>query len=113
MNRSLSGNMLTQIENLTSGVLFNHGDAANPGQVLMRGRSTIYANASPLIILDNFPYDGSINNINPNDIESITILKDAADAAIWGARAGNGVIVITSKKGKAIKPQIELNTNIS
>ncbi|WP_332914457.1 hypothetical protein [Algoriphagus boritolerans] len=52
-------------------------------------------------MVDNFPYDGPIENINPNDVESMTVLKDAAAASIWGARAGNGVIVITTKRAKA------------
>ncbi len=65
---------------------------------LIRGFSTIFSNNSPLIIVDNFPFPGDINDINPNDIESITFLKDAAAASIWGARAANGVIVITTKK---------------
>ncbi|QEC67924.1 SusC/RagA family TonB-linked outer membrane protein [Panacibacter ginsenosidivorans] len=113
LNRSPSSTVLQRIENLTPGILFNHGDAANTDALLIRGRSTIYANAAPLIVLDNFPYDGDINNINPNDIESISILKDAAAASIWGARAGNGVIVITTKKGNSPTPQIQFNTNIT
>jgi TonB-linked SusC/RagA family outer membrane protein len=60
---------------------------------------------NPLIVVDNFPYEGNLNNINPDDVESITLLKDAAAASIWGARAGNGVIVITTKKGR-------FNTNL-
>ena len=98
INRSVSSSVLTRIENITPGVLFNKGDAANTDVLLIRGRSTIYANAAPLIVVDNFPYDGDISNINPNDVESITVLKDAAAASIWGARAGNGVIVITKKE---------------
>lgn len=114
INRSVTTNILDRIENLTPGVLFNHGDATNTGDnILIRGRSTLFANAQPLIVLDNFPYDGSLNNINPNDIESITVLKDASAASIWGARAGNGVIVITTKKGKTNKTQIEINSNIT
>src|SRR5690606_39598674 len=58
------------------------------------------ANPEPLIVLDNFPFDGDINSINPEDIESVTVLQDAAAASIWGAYAGNGVIVLTSKKGR-------------
>jgi len=111
-NRSVNTNVLNHIENLTPGVLFDRNTNA-PDALLIRGRSTIYANAAPLIVVDNFPYDGDINNINPNDIESVTILKDAAAASIWGARAGNGVIVITTKKGKTTKPQVEFNTNIT
>lgn len=112
-NRSISSSVLEHIENITPGVLFNKGDASKTDALLIRGRSTIYANAAPLIVVDNFPYDGDINNINPNDVESITVLKDAAAASIWGARAGNGVIVITTKRGKTNEPQVQLNTNIT
>ncbi|OBQ14903.1 TonB-dependent receptor plug domain-containing protein, partial [Anabaena sp. AL93] len=66
----------------------------------VRGLSTMQGPRSPLIILDNFPYQGSLENLNPNEVESISILKDAAAVSIWGARAGNGVIVMTSKKAK-------------
>lgn len=111
INRSVSTSVLSRIENTTPGVLFNKGDAANTDALLIRGRSTIYANAAPLIVLDNFPYDGDISNINPNDVESITILRDAAAASIWGARAGNGVIVITTKKGTTAAPKLVLNSN--
>ena len=86
----------------------------------MHGISTIRGvqtgATSPLIILDNFPYEGDINNINPNDIESVTLLKDAAAASIWGAKAGNGVIVITTKKGVASRRltiTANLGTNIT
>ncbi|MCH5719938.1 TonB-dependent receptor plug domain-containing protein [Niabella hibiscisoli] len=68
---------------------------------------------NPLIILDDFPYEGDINNINPDEVESISILKDAAAASIWGARAGNGVIVITTKKGKLNQPlKVSFNSNV-
>ncbi len=94
LNRAVSPGILQRLENNTPGLLFNHGEAADTDPFLIRGRSTIYANAQPLIVLDNFPYDGDPGSINPNDIESVSILKDAAAAAVWGARAGNGVIVI-------------------
>ena len=113
LNRNVSPDILDHIENLTPGLLFNHGNAANTDKFLIRGRGTIYANAQPLIVLNNFPYDGDINNINPDDIESISILKDAAAASIWGARAGNGVIVITTKTGRTTKPSVEFNSNIT
>jgi TonB-linked SusC/RagA family outer membrane protein len=111
-NRRISSNIIDKIENLTSGVLIDR-NAQAPDALLIRGRSTIYADAKPLIVVDNFPYDGDINNINPNDIENVTILKDAAAASIWGARAGNGVIVITTKKGKTARPSIELISNVT
>ncbi len=113
LNRSVATNVLSHIENVLPGILFDHGDAARNDQLLIRGRSTIFSNAAPLIVLDNFPYDGDINNINPNDVESISILKDAGAASIWGARAGNGVIVITTKKSKTNKTQVEFNSNVS
>jgi TonB-linked SusC/RagA family outer membrane protein len=70
----------------------------------VRGFSSINGPKDPLVVLDNFPYTGNLNNINPADIESVTILKDAAAAAIWGTRAGNGVIVLTTKKAGMNRP---------
>ncbi|HVU95759.1 MAG TPA: SusC/RagA family TonB-linked outer membrane protein [Puia sp.] len=103
LNRHVAPNILDHIDGVTSGVLFNKNIASgvNQSTISVRGRSTIFGNPNPLIILDNFPYNGDINNINPADVENITVLKDAAAAAIWGAFAGNGVIVITTKKAKA------------
>lgn len=103
LNRSVGTNILNRLEGVTSSLYFSKV-LEGPPQLFIRGLSTIQGNTDPLIILNNFPYDGDINNINPNDIESITILKDAAAASIWGARAGNGVIVITTKKGKYSQP---------
>ncbi|MFC3198126.1 SusC/RagA family TonB-linked outer membrane protein [Parapedobacter deserti] len=115
LNRSVSMDVLSRIENVTSGIHFDRRGASfnNAGrrpnhEIYVHGISTLrdgaVAGNSPLIILDNFPYEGDINNINPNDIESLTILKDAAAASIWGAKAGNGVIVITSKKARYEQP---------
>ncbi|SEN66156.1 TonB-linked outer membrane protein, SusC/RagA family [bacterium A37T11] len=109
-NRKVSTNVLDRIENLTPGLLFDRNENA-PDAILLRGRNTLMGDAAPLIVVDNFPYDGDISNINPNDVSEVTILKDAAAASIWGARAGNGVIVITTKKGLSLKPAIELNSN--
>lgn len=113
VNRSVSTNVLDRLEDVTSGLIFNRGgSAADP--ISIRGRSTLFANANPLIVIDNFPYDGELSNINPNDVESITVLKDAAAASIWGARAGNGVIVITTKKGNdRSAAKISFNSNIT
>ncbi|MFT3701206.1 MAG: SusC/RagA family TonB-linked outer membrane protein [Agriterribacter sp.] len=113
INRTVSSDFLSRIENLTPGLLINHGDAASTDRFLIRGRSTIYSNAQPLIVLDNFPYDGDLASINPNTIENISILKDAAAASIWGARAANGVIVITTRQGKSVQPRVELIVNVS
>jgi TonB-linked SusC/RagA family outer membrane protein len=111
INRSVSTDIISRLEGVSS-IFF---DRRTNGQALsIRGRSTILSNATPLIVIDNFPYDGDINNINPNDVESVSILKDAAAASIWGVRAANGVLVITTKKGKYNKePQLELTTNVT
>ncbi|MDB5156125.1 MAG: TonB-dependent Receptor Plug Domain protein, partial [Mucilaginibacter sp.] len=103
LNRRVSTNILDKLDGVTSGLLFNKNinGLSNTPAISIRGRSTIFANPNPFIVLDNFPYDGELNNINPNDVESITVLKDAAAASIWGVQAGNGVIVITTKKGRA------------
>ncbi len=75
----------------------------------IRGFGSINAGTSPLIIVDGAPYDGGWNNLNPNDVESITVLKDAASNALYGARGANGVIMITTKKGKAENASISLD----
>ncbi len=114
LNRKVGKNILDRLDGVTSGLLFNKNTMGNTPVISIRDRSTISANANPLIILDNFPYDGDVANINPQDVKSITILKDAAAASIWGARSGNGVIVITTKTGAFNqKPVISFNTNIT
>lgn len=97
-NRRVSTDIISRLDGVTNGVLF---DKRNDSRLQIRGVSTLSGNnTNPLIILDNFPFNGTLSNINPNDVEEIHVLKDAAAASIWGAKAGNGVIVITSKKGK-------------
>jgi TonB-linked SusC/RagA family outer membrane protein len=116
VNRRVSTNILDRIDGVTSGVLFNKNivTSANQSTITIRGRSTIYANPNPLIVIDNFPYPGDINNINPADVESITVLKDAAAAAIWGAFSGNGVIVITTKKGRmSQQPRFSFSSSLT
>lgn len=117
LNRRVSSDILGRLEGITSGLLFNKNTLiSNSGglDLSIRGRSTIYANDQPLIILDNFPFYRDFNSINPNDIANITVLKDAAAASIWGVRAGNGVIVMTTKKGRYGQSlNISLNTNLT
>lgn len=105
LNRSTGSNVLNRLEGVSSSLYFSkvNGD---PPLLFIRGLSSLQYNTatSPLIILNNFPYSGDIRNINPNDVESVTLLKDAAAASIWGAQAGNGVIVITTKQAKYKQP---------
>lgn len=88
-------------------------DGGRPGQDLtirIRGNTSITASNDPLIVLDGIPYTGGkLSDINSNDIESIDILKDASSAAIYGSRATNGVILITTKKGTSSKPRLNYN----
>lgn len=95
--------IIERLDGTVTGVQFDHKTGLT-NSIQIRGLSTINSNKNPLIILDDFPFTGDINNINPNDIESLVVLKDAAAASIWGTRAGNGVIVITSKKAKYNQP---------
>ena len=82
-------------------VLSDTGDPTATASIRLRGVSSINAGTTPLFIMDGAPISSSVfNTLNPNDIENITVLKDAASTAIYGSRAANGVIVITSKKGK-------------
>ncbi|MEO8885537.1 MAG: SusC/RagA family TonB-linked outer membrane protein [Mucilaginibacter sp.] len=112
----VSTDVLSRLNGITSGLVFNANTttAKNGTDINIRGRSTIFANDQPLIVVDNFPYSGAITNINPNDVETVTVLKDAAAASIWGVRAGNGVIVITTKKGTLNRPlQVNFNANLT
>jgi TonB-linked SusC/RagA family outer membrane protein len=118
LNRTTGRDILSRLDGIIlPGLIFDKRLSTTPNHnfLSLDGVSTLTAAISqPLIVLDNFPYDGDIDNINPNDIESVTILRDAAAGSIWGARAGNGVIVITTKKGKYNKPlQVSFNTNFS
>lgn len=110
LNQQVTTGISEKLEAVANGLIMDR-QTTNTGRLMIRGLSTIRGPKDPLVVVDNFPYEGDIGNINPNDVESITILKDAAAASIWGARAGNGVIVITTKKGRYSQPlQVELNT---
>ncbi len=106
-----------------AGVVVTQGSGA-PGsgaQIRIRGGSSVNASNDPLIVVDGFPLDNrgvaglsnSLSTINPNDIENITVLKDASATAIYGARASNGVIIITTKKGAVGKPTLNYNAQVS
>lgn len=117
LNQQVGLNILDRLNGIVPGLYFNIGKSSsnNPQSTLgisVRGLGTIHGPLDPIIVLDNFIYEGDINNINPNDVENITILKDAAATSIYGARGGNGVIVITTKKGRFNqKFQVELSVN--
>jgi TonB-linked SusC/RagA family outer membrane protein len=114
LQRTVATDVISRLDGVTSGLVFNHNPNSAANSISIRGMSTIFANDQPLIVLDNFPYSGDLADINPADVDHITILKDAAAASIWGARAGNGVIVITTKKGRFNTPiRVEMNANVT
>lgn len=94
-----------------SGVLIQNqnGEPGADPKIQIRAASSITGNSSPLIVVDGYPISGSLATINPNDIESLEVLKDAASAAIYGSRGANGVILVTTKKGKSGKASFSYN----
>ncbi|MBX2962905.1 MAG: TonB-dependent receptor [Cyclobacteriaceae bacterium] len=102
-------------------VVTNSGAPGAGATIRIRGGSSLSASNDPLLVIDGFPVDNAglagvsnfLATINPNDIETFTVLKDASATAIYGARASNGVIIITTKKGKSGKPQFSFNTALS
>ena len=103
-------NILQSIEGVIPGVNITSTNASTPGSVgsiNVRGVHSITASNSPLVVLDGIPYSGSYNDINTNDVESVEVLKDASATAIYGTRGSNGVILVTTKKGKTGKAAVQ------
>ena len=97
-----NSNLSSQLQGRASGVQITQNNGAPGGEatIRIRGISSLRAGNDPLYVVDDVPVMGGLNDINPNDIESIDILKDAAAVAIYGARAASGVVLITTKRGK-------------
>lgn len=87
------------------------GQPGSSATVRIRGIGSLNASSSPLYVIDGIPMAGSLSDINPNDIESLTVLKDAAAASLYGSRAANGVILITTKQAKEGQTQITFDAN--
>ncbi|MHC1780486.1 MAG: SusC/RagA family TonB-linked outer membrane protein [Bacteroidales bacterium] len=103
-----TANIMNNLEGRVAG-LSTYG-----GKTTIRGTSSLYAETNPLVVVDGMPVESKIEDINPYDIESINILKDAASTAIYGARASNGIIVITTKNARKIgKIDIDFSSNLS
>lgn len=88
------------------------GAPGAPISVRIRGVNSISLSNDPLYIVDGIPVEGALNNISPNEIESMTVLKDASSAAIYGSRATNGVVLITTKSGQSGDAKINYNTQL-
>lgn len=110
LSKEVSTNIFSRLEAVGNSISVDRTTLRGSGNIQIRGLSTVYGPREPLVVVDNFPFHGDLSGINPNDIQDITILKDAAAASIWGSRAGNGVIVITTKRA-GFKQPITLNFN--
>lgn len=99
-------NILTRLEGLVPGLYMNNGN------VNIRGLATLYGNKAPLYVVDGFPYEGDLSYLNPDDVLNITVMKDAAAASIYGTRAANGVISITTRLGSARQTRINFNSTL-
>jgi len=97
------------------GVLIQNqsGEPGADPKIQVRAASSLSGDSSPLIVVDGYPISGSLATVNPNDIESLEVLKDAASAAIYGSRGANGVILVTTKKGRSGKATFSYNTYTS
>ncbi len=106
-------NIASRLQGRVAGLTITNSDT-RPGEspnILIRGKNSITASRNPLIILDGIPYEGGLNTINPSDISTMNVLKDASSTAIYGSRGSNGVIIVTTKKGKSGKPTISYTGN--
>lgn len=104
-------NISQALRGRVAGVQFtDNGRPGQNGNIIIRGQRSLNASNDPLIILDGIFFHGSKSDINFNDVESMEVLKDASASAIYGSRAANGVILITTKKGTTEKPMIRYNT---
>lgn len=103
LDKKITTNIADALVGSVAGLQIRGGSGApgaGQGKINIRGIASLYAETDPLIIVDGAPYSGSLSNIPQNDIESITVLKDAASAALYGARGAAGVIIVTTKRGK-------------
>ncbi|MDX9769697.1 MAG: TonB-dependent receptor [Tenuifilaceae bacterium] len=101
------------LEGFSAGVQVNnsYGEPGSDPSIRIRGFTTINGSNAPLYVIDGVPFGGNISDLNPQDIESLSVLKDAASSALYGNRASNGVIMITTKKGKSDKLSLRATVN--
>ena len=115
MDKRYTGDISSNLEGKIPGLVTVRTDsqtATGEDAITIRGVGTFNAKTSPLVVVDGLPIEGGLDSVNPYDVENITVLKDAAAAAIYGARASNGVIVITTKRAKEDRLSIDFNTDL-
>ena len=110
-----TGTIVENLEGQIPGLMsYNNGlNGGGENALTIRGISSFQAKTNPLVVVDGLPIEGSIETINPYNIENITVLKDASAAAIYGARASNGVIVVTTKRAQQEKLEVDFSTDIT
>ena len=114
-NEKIEQRLVSNVTNALAGAVAGvqiQSDNGQPGEsakVRIRGVGSINAGTDPLYVVDGVPFDGDLSSINTNDIESMTVLKDAASTALYGARGANGIIMITTKKGKQGKATVNFD----
>ena len=124
--KTFNRGVITSPENLLNGKVAglqvrNNGEPGGGLDIRLRGQTSIFTDSKPLVVIDGIPVDvgntnssrNPLNFINPNEIESISVLKDASAAAIYGSRGANGVILITTKQGKSGKPKISYSGSVN
>ena len=113
MKKSAENNPIKSLQGRVAGMtVTSDGNPSGSASIRIRGIGTLNNN-DPLLIIDGVPTKGGMHELNPNDIESIQVLKDAAAASIYGSRAGNGVIIITTKQGKTGKMRVDFDTHFT
>ncbi len=111
LNEIKAPNIFNQLQGRAAGVdiVSNSSNIGSTGQILIRGSRSLSGNNSPLIVVDGMAYGGSLNDIDPENIANLDILKDASATAIYGSRGSNGVLIITTKRGTTAKPVVSYN----
>ena len=114
LERIPTSNVSTALQGLSSGVqvINNSGQPGDGGTILIRGIGSMNASSSPLWVVDGVPYSGYVNALSPSDIESMTVLKDASATALYGSRAANGVIIVTTKQGRTEEGKVSFRSSI-
>lgn len=105
LEKTLTSDVVSRLEGKVAGLQIGQNN-----KMTIRGRGSLYSSTDPLVVVDGFPIESGLSSVNPDDIASVTVLKDAAAASIWGVRAANGVIVITTKAGQEKeKPSLDIS----
>ena len=115
ISKKITTNVADALVGTVSGLQLRGSSGApgsDNGKLNIRGIASLYADTDPLIIVDGAPYSGSLSNIPPSDIKSVSVLKDAASAALYGARGAAGVIIITTKKGETADAVINVDVKV-